>query len=125
VTLIKSVRAVPTTAAAAKSARKKIKFSEYAVYALSIVMDAFYQIPSPARKGILFCFCGKKIYFLQTIITQTLVKGLCEKGSCFITQNNLRTGAAGDIISMATEILFTTGAYFCFTSHLLVSFCLE
>ena len=108
---------MPASAAATITPGHQIKFGKYPVFAFFIVMNPFYDIPAPSRKRIFFFRCHQVIDFRQTIIAQTIIKSICQKRFCFITQYNLRTAAGRNIFSITVEFLFTPGTYFNFFHH--------
>jgi hypothetical protein len=90
---LKTIRAMPATAAATVAPGNEIEFGKYAVFAFFVVMHTFNQVSAPAREGILFFQGNKLVEFFKTIRTEAVIKRVGEKGFGFIAQCNGRTGA--------------------------------
>jgi hypothetical protein len=91
--LFETIWTMPASAATTKTTGYQVEFSKYPVLTLIIVMNSFNDITAPSRKRIFFSPGNQLIDFCQTLIAQTMKKGIGQKRFCFITQYNLQTAA--------------------------------
>ena len=88
-----AVRTMPAATAAAVTARNEIEFRKYPVIFFVVIMNAFNQVSTPPREGILFFQGNQLVEFLKAICTEAVIKCVGEKGFGTVTQCDLRAGA--------------------------------
>jgi hypothetical protein len=84
---------MPASTTTTKTTGYQVEFSKYPVLTFIIVMNSFNDIATPSRKRIFFSPGNQLIEFRQTLIAETIKKGIGQKRFCFIAKYNLRTAA--------------------------------
>ena len=66
-------------AAAAKTPRNEIEFRKYPVVLFFVIMNAFNQVSTPARKRIFFFPVNKLVEVFKAVCAETVVKSIRQK----------------------------------------------